>query len=181
MKLKWLIKTPTSFGNSERYSLNVVLFQLLRCLCAQTLCHCSHCRTQITKKASICSFLKTTIFENKLFLFWKACAFMLHGAKIKLGRESQSSYIVVTLEHKCCRSWCCVTLSSVVCCVVWDCVIREEENIVHCLVQSKARSVLSSINHQTVSRRGCNRPPSKHFVWHTKIRASIELNTKSAH
>lgn len=60
-------------------------------------------------------------------------------------------------------------------------VIREEENIVHCLVPSKAWSVLSSINHQTVSRRGCNSPPSKHFVWHTKIRASIELNTKSAH
>lgn len=34
---------------------------------------------------------------------------------------------------------------------------------------------------QTASRHCRNRPPSKHFVLHTKIRYSAEQNTKSAH
>lgn len=107
MKLKWLIKTPTSFGNSERSSLNVVLFQLLRCLCnADTVPLFPELLTNHKKEG-------LNLFISKNNNFWKQTV-TVREQKIKLGRES-SSYRVVTPEQRC-RCWCCVTLSSVVCC-----------------------------------------------------------------
>lgn len=173
MKLKWLIKTPTSFGNSERHCLNVVLFQLWRCLSTHSVSLFPELRTNNIKDP-ICSFLTATLFwKQSVGVLERFVLFQRTKIKLWLSVVLCSSNAEAVLRI--------LMLFDAVRCVVRDCVIREEENIVHCLVQSKAQSVLSSINHQTVSRRGCNRPPSKHFVWHTKIRASIELNTKSAH
>jgi len=83
------------------------------------------------KKAPICSISKNNTF-------WKQTVTVLerhvlfHRTKIKLGWVYSCE--VVTLKQ-CCRSWCCLTLSSVVCCVRLCDKGRREHSALSCAVK----------------------------------------------
>lgn len=116
MKLKWLIKTPTSFGNSERHSLNVVLFQLLRCLRAQTLCHCSQCCTQITKSPNLFisknnSFPKTNSYcFRKVHFVTRREGKTWLGIVVHSGNAGAAVEILMLCDAVQCGVLCCVRL-----------------------------------------------------------------------